>query len=64
MGAAVIVSMAISILQEKYYSEKLGITQEDVAERRAVVDEYIRGLHWVLEYYYRCAPLGYRAISG
>ena len=40
--------------QEKYYSEKLGLTRKDAAKRRAVVEEYIRGLHWVLEYYYRC----------
>ena len=39
--------------QEKYYSEKLGLMQKDGAKRRAVVEEYIRGLHWVLEYYYR-----------
>ena len=40
-------------MQEKYYSEKLGLSGGNGAEQRAVVEEYVRGLHWVLEYYYR-----------
>eukprot|EP00983_Pelagomonas_calceolata_P107560 1159358-Pelagomonas_calceolata.AAC.5 len=37
-------------LQERWYSEKLGLRPD---ERRVVVQHYIEGLHWVLEYYYR-----------
>ena len=44
---------AAPAVQEKYYSEKLGLSPEDGTGRRAVVEEYVRGLHWVLEYYYR-----------
>ena len=40
-------------MQERYYSEKLGLSAEDGAGRRAVAEEYVRGLHWMLEYYYR-----------
>ena len=41
-------------LQDKYYTEKLELRRDDAAARRAVAAEYVRGLHWVLEYYYRC----------
>ena len=39
--------------QDKYYSEKLELRRDDAAARRAVAAEYVRGLRWVLEYYYR-----------
>jgi len=39
--------------QEKYYGEKLELRRDDAAARRAVAAEYVRGLRWVLEYYYR-----------
>jgi Xrn1 helical domain len=42
-------------LQDKYYSDKLEIKRGDAAGRRRVVDAFVEGLHWVLEYYYRCA---------
>ena len=45
------------VLQEKYYAEKLEIKRGDDAGRRRVVDAFVEGLHWVLEYYYRCAAL-------
>ncbi|KAL4425618.1 hypothetical protein ABPG75_009634 [Micractinium tetrahymenae] len=37
--------------KSRYYREKLHAAGE--AGRRAVVEAYIQGLHWVLEYYYR-----------
>ena len=37
-------------IQDRWYSEKLGLQPE---QRRIVVQHYIEGLHWVLEYYYR-----------
>jgi 5'-3' exoribonuclease 1 len=37
--------------RERYYREKLGA--KDPAARRQVVEHYVQGLHWVLEYYYR-----------
>lgn len=36
--------------QDRWYGEKLGVGP---ARRRSVVEAYISGLHWVLEYYYR-----------
>ena len=42
------------VAQEKYYAEKLEIKRGDDAGRRRVVDAFVEGLHWVLEYYYRC----------
>ncbi|GAB4816899.1 hypothetical protein N2152v2_003945 [Parachlorella kessleri] len=38
-------------LVARYYRDKMGLSTE--AERRRVVEAYIEGLHWVLEYYYR-----------
>lgn len=38
-------------MQERYYREKLGCFTS--LERRAVVDVYLAGLLWVLDYYYR-----------
>ena len=40
-------------LQNKYYSEKLGLHRSDAAARQDVVGSFIEGLQWVLEYYYR-----------
>jgi hypothetical protein len=37
--------------QDRWYREKLGVPPSG---RRQVVEAYIQGLHWVLEYYYRC----------
>lgn len=37
--------------KSRYYREKLQVSGE--AGRRQVVEAYIQGLHWVLEYYYR-----------
>ncbi len=38
-------------LQNRYYGDKMhALTAED---RRAVLEHYVAGLHWVLEYYYR-----------
>lgn len=36
--------------QNRWYSEKLGLPED---ERRQVVQHYLEGLLWVLEYYYR-----------
>ncbi len=41
------------ILQDKYYADKMEIKRGDAATRRRVVDAFVEGLHWVLEYYYR-----------
>jgi len=40
----------LELWKERWYSEKLGLRPD---ERRVVVQHYIEGLHWVLEYYYR-----------
>lgn len=40
-------------LQDRYYREKLGMHRLQPDSKRAVVQSYIEGLHWVLEYYYR-----------
>jgi hypothetical protein len=37
-------------VQDRWYREKLGVP---ASGRRQVVEAYIQGLHWVLEYYYR-----------
>lgn len=37
--------------QNRYYREKLEVP--DGPGRRAVTEAYVRGLHWVLQYYYR-----------
>ena len=42
-----------ALLQDRYYREKLAINPSDPAAKRAAVEAYIQGLHWVLEYYYR-----------
>lgn len=39
--------------QERYYREKLHMSHIDPAARRALVQAYITGLDWVLQYYYR-----------
>ena len=39
--------------QDRYYREKLGMHRLQPDSKRAVVQSYIEGLHWVLEYYYR-----------
>lgn len=44
---------ACTLLQAKYYQEKLGISKHNPADWRQVVHSFIEGLHWVLEYYYR-----------
>ncbi|KAI3438723.1 hypothetical protein D9Q98_001143 [Chlorella vulgaris] len=44
-------SSGLAAWKSRYYREKLQAGGE--AERRAVVESYIQGLHWVLEYYYR-----------
>lgn len=36
--------------RNRYYKEKLKVAD---ADRRRVLESYIQGLHWVLEYYYR-----------
>jgi len=36
--------------RNRYYKEKLKVA---VADRRSVLESFIQGLHWVLEYYYR-----------
>lgn len=40
-------------LQERYYKEKLEVPDASPQSTRGVVGHYIKGLHWVLEYYYR-----------
>lgn len=40
-------------LQERYYREKLHISHADAAGLRSLVQHYIEGLEWVLQYYYR-----------
>ncbi len=50
---APVCSPSFTLLQSKYYSEKLGIHKHDAAARRSVAASFIEGLLWVLEYYYR-----------
>lgn len=40
-------------MQDRHYQEKLKIAAGDLSGRRAVVEAYLSGIHWVLEYYYR-----------
>jgi 5'-3' exoribonuclease 1 len=40
-----------SSFQDRYYNDKLHAHSDE--ERREVVEHYVAGLHWVLEYYYR-----------
>lgn len=39
--------------QDRLYTEKLGVPAGSISGRRDVVEHYLTGLHWVLEYYYR-----------
>jgi 5'-3' exoribonuclease 1 len=39
--------------QAKYYTEKLELPDASPRWTSEVVHHYIRGLHWVLQYYYR-----------
>ncbi|KAG2430247.1 hypothetical protein HXX76_010345 [Chlamydomonas incerta] len=41
----------LQMWKDRYYNEKLHA--HTAVERRQVVEHYIAGLHWVLEYYYR-----------
>lgn len=41
------------ILQDRYYAEKLEINPADPEQVRKASAEFIRGIHWVLAYYYR-----------
>ena len=42
--------------RERYYELKLGIAPADAARRRAVCASYVKGLCWVLRYYYQGVP--------
>eukprot|EP00891_Asterochloris_glomerata_P000605 jgi/Astpho2/605/Aster-x0026 len=44
---------ALQLWKDRYYREKLGMHRLQPESKRAVVQSYIEGLHWVLEYYYR-----------
>lgn len=48
-------------MQERWYQEKLGTTSPE--GMRAVTEAYLQGLHWVLEYYYRCGWGQWRSTS-
>ena len=39
--------------KDRYYQHKLGIAITDDQKRREVAAEYVRGLCWVLRYYYQ-----------
>ncbi|BDA46451.1 5'-3' exoribonuclease 1 [Coccomyxa sp. Obi] len=39
--------------KDRYYGDKLGINPKDQLARRRVVEHFIQGINWVLEYYYR-----------
>ncbi|GIL88258.1 hypothetical protein Vretimale_14135 [Volvox reticuliferus] len=41
----------LQMWKDRYYNEKLHADQPE--DRRLVVEHYVAGLHWVLEYYYR-----------
>lgn len=43
---------ALENWRQRYYTTKLGVANDE-AGRRRVVEAYVQGLHWVLEYYYR-----------
>ena len=42
-----------AIIQERYYREKLHMSHLDPAAKHSLVNAYITGLEWVLQYYYR-----------
>ena len=42
--------------KERYYSLKFGWSLEDIDNRRDLVREYVKGLVWVLKYYYQVSP--------
>lgn len=44
------------LVQEKYYLDKVDVHPRDKGAKKCLVDVYVQGLHWVLEYYYRWAP--------
>ena len=40
-------------LQDRWYTQKLKMPDSGPLSTAAVVQNYLQGLHWVLEYYYR-----------
>jgi hypothetical protein len=45
--------LLLLLLQTKYYTDKLELPDASPRWTSVVVQHYIRGLHWVLQYYYR-----------
>lgn len=45
--------LALKAWKERYYKDKLEVRDASPEATREVVHHYIRGLHWVLQYYYR-----------
>ncbi|MEW5297011.1 MAG: hypothetical protein WDW36_000248 [Sanguina aurantia] len=43
----------LELWKDRLYTEKLGVPAGSESGRREVVEHYLTGLHWVLEYYYR-----------
>jgi 5'-3' exoribonuclease 1 len=43
---------ALAAWKKRYYLDKLGLPHPET-QGRAVLESYVQGLHWVLEYYYR-----------
>ena len=39
--------------KERYYESKFGVGPNDIEFRSKVATEYVRGLCWVLQYYYQ-----------
>lgn len=40
-------------VQDRYYAEKLEVDPHDPEQVRKAASEFIRGINWVLAYYYR-----------
>ena len=40
-------------VQDRYYAEKLEVDPSDPQQIRRAAIEFVRGIHWVLAYYYR-----------
>lgn len=42
--------------KERYYRDKFGVPSDDDEFRKALTEQYTRGLCWVLGYYYQVRP--------
>ena len=45
-------TLSLTLTLSRYYQHKLGVGLADDEKRREVAAEYVKGLCWVLRYYY------------